>query len=416
MVAAKKETSFNKKASIFIQFVLLSLMLISLPSIEAPKNIFLVFFVSVAAFYQIKTTDINSIGKWDYIFLAFILSALLSSFFAGLGPGSEWGGFRVVLTYIMTGWIISRSPFTKKQIAYLFMITILSTLPALFWGLTEYLYLHTKMDLKLHSVGHVNHSAIYLTIIFGSTVGLGISLWNNLKQTQKALFLALSGILYASLILSRSRAAVGVGFILAVLLVMLLSKNTRSIIYSLSFLAIATLFAFLLNAEVIQKQIGLEKNHNFLADRDLVWNVPIEASRFYPILGIGMDNWKKIKLEDLKKSVEKRDETFKEDNYILKVGHAHNLYLQTLLEKGILGALILFIFMFGWLEQLRSSFYINKTDNQARYLWAGSFSAWIVTFGIGSVNSTLHHENGILACVLLGLHLSYLHNLKNKIG
>ena len=187
MAAVKKETSFNKKTFILIQFLLLSLMLISLPSIEAPKNIFLVFFVSVAAFYQIKTTGINSIGKWDYIFLAFILSALLSSIFAGLAPGGEWGGFQVVLTYIMTGWLISRSPFTKKQIAYLYIITILSTLPALFWGLTEYLYLHTEIDLKLHSVGHVNHSAIYLTIIFGSAIGFGVSLWGNLNNIQKGL-------------------------------------------------------------------------------------------------------------------------------------------------------------------------------------------------------------------------------------
>ena len=125
-----------------------------------------------------------------------------------------------------------------------------------------------------------------------------------------------------------------------------------------------------------------------------------------------MDNWKKIKLEDLKKSVEKRSETFNEDHYILKVGHAHNLYLQTLLEKGILGVFALFVFMFGWLEQLRKSFYESKNDNQASYLWAGSFSAWIVIFGIGFVNSTLHHENAILACVLLGLHLSYLNNKK----
>ena len=72
--------------------------------------------------------------------------------------------------------------------------------------------------------------------------------------------------------------------------------------------------------------------------------------------------------------------------------------------------------MFGWVVQLRSNFYITKTDNQARYLWAGSFSAWIVTFGIGFVNSTLHHEHGILACVLLGLHLAYMDNIKNKIG
>ena len=54
MVAAKKETSLNKKVFILIHFLLLSLMLISLPSIEAPKNIFLVFLSQLQHFIKSK--------------------------------------------------------------------------------------------------------------------------------------------------------------------------------------------------------------------------------------------------------------------------------------------------------------------------------------------------------------------------
>ena len=41
-------------------------------------------------------------------------------------------------------------------------------------------------------------------------------------------------------------------------------------------------------------------------------------------------------------------------------------------------------------------------------LWGGSFSAFVVTFGSGLVNSTLHHEHALLAFIFLSLHLIYL--------
>ena len=39
-------------------------------------------------------------------------------------------------------------------------------------------------------------------------------------------------------------------------------------------------------------------------------------------------------------------------------------------------------------------------------LWGGAASAWFVTAAAGTVNTTLHHEHGILAVLLLGLWLS----------
>jgi hypothetical protein len=41
-------------------------------------------------------------------------------------------------------------------------------------------------------------------------------------------------------------------------------------------------------------------------------------------------------------------------------------------------------------------------------LWGCSASAWFVTTAVGLVNTTLHHEHGMLAVILLGLWLSRL--------
>ena len=46
------------------------------------------------------------------------------------------------------------------------------------------------------------------------------------------------------------------------------------------------------------------------------------------------------------------------------------------------------------------------------YLWGASLSAWIVTCGVGVVNSTFHHEHAILAFLFLGLHLSLISKIK----
>ena len=69
---------------------------------------------------------------------------------------------------------------------------------------------------------------------------------------------------------------------------------------------------------------------------------------------------------------------------------------------------MLLLLVFAWLRQLVKTFALTRNDATAAYLWAGSFSAWLVTFGVGTVNTTLHHEHGILAFLFLGLYLSYV--------
>lgn len=394
-----------------LELALLGLMVLALPSLEAPKNIFLVFYVVVALFRQISNHSF-SWQCWDWLFLAILTSGLLSAIFAGFPHGDQWKGFGVMVTVISVGWLISRSTFSSKELFWLFTIVILSTIPPLVWGFCQYYVLHTKHALELHSVGAVNGSAIYLTMIFGATLGACLSVWSSSNKLERAVLVSLSFLFYISLIIGRSRGAFGISFLLAAILILCLTKHYKWKLFGLVILVAPALIAFFLHTGIVEKQKLNEKNNNILSNRIEIWNVSLEASRLYPLFGIGLGNWKLITPNDIQKSVEKRHKIYNPNDYYFSerpphFGHSHNVYLTALLERGVIGFCVLIGFMWMWGAQLARSFSLTRHNAQAGYLWAGSLSAWFAIFGIGITDTTFYHENGILACFLLGLHIVY---------
>ncbi len=403
----------TKNILAILDLVMLSLMIVSLPSVEGPKNIFLVFYLVTRLLTEFLTFKQKQFhwSYWDSMFLTIVVTALLSTIFAGMPHLEEWKGYKVLLTAILTGWFLSRARYTQENYQFLFKLIVLSTLPPLIWGLYEYLVIHSREFLEIHSVGHVNHSAIYLVMIFGATLGWFLSRLNInkdilQKKFQTILLGMLSLLFFISLIIGQSRGAFGIGVILGLSLIILLGKNKK-----IRWIGIATIIGIILitvflKTNIVQKQITNTENNNVLAFRDRVWNVSLEASRFSPLLGIGMSNWHFISLDQLKQSVESRGETFNSDNYYFP-GHSHNFYLTALVERGIVGLIVTFIFMLTWVMSLIKTFGRAKRSTEETLLWAGSFSAWVATFGIGLVNTTFHHEHALLACLLLGLYVSY---------
>jgi O-antigen ligase len=390
-------------------------MVLSLPSLEAPKNIFLVLFVIVAILRQVKTTSLRVWGSWDWMFLALIASAFLSTVFAGLSPGDEWKGFRVLLTFIGVGWLISRSGYSSKELSLVFWTLVFSTLPPLFWALWQRLIIYSMETLELHSVGHANHSAIYLTMIFAASLGASLSLWRSASFPRKIILIFLPILFYLSLIIGQSRAAFGVGTLIGVFLSFLITRDKKEMMSVLGI--ILTLFVIIIssNAPIVKKQVDNQKNHDVLAGRGVIWNVTIEAARLYPFFGIGIDNRAVVTKDEIKNSVESRHEIFDEKLYDFHFKHSHNFYLTNIAEHGLVGAAVTLFFIFMWFWYLVKTFYLTKLSTQAAYLWAGSMGAWMTTFGVGFVNTTFHHEQGILACLFLGLHLTFLNTYKYKI-
>lgn len=386
-------------------------MIVSLPSLEAPKNIFLVSYLItrvISELIQYKQ-GIKQWKSWDFLFLTIIFTAFLSTIFAGFSGLEEWKGYKVFLAALLTGWLISRTHYTQNQYRIIFLLIILATIPPLIWGLYEYLIIHSRESLEIHSVGHVNHSAIYLTMVFGATLGWFISQFdfkkNEASPWQSILIGVMSFIFYITLIIGQSRGAFGIATLLS-LCILFLANNMKVKIVAIITILLVNTSSIFLESNIVQKQISNQKNNNVLSDREKVWNVSIEASRFSPILGIGMSNWHFINLSQIKKSVEARGETFNADIYVFP-GHSHNLYLTALVERGIVGLIVTLFFMFYWLYDLIKTFKWSKKLSISYMLWTGSFSAWLATFGIGGVNTTFHHEHGILACLFLGIYLSY---------
>jgi O-antigen ligase len=90
----------------------------------------------------------------------------------------------------------------------------------------------------------------------------------------------------------------------------------------------------------------------------------------------------------------------------LEFAHGHSLFLNALAERGLVGlaALLAWLGALGWsLVRERPAV---AADDHIWLVWGAAASAWIVTVGVGLVNTTLHHEHGILAALLLGMWLS----------
>jgi len=412
-LASIKKIYFKNKLK-FLELAFLSLFLAFLPSLEAPKNIFLAGYLITALYRQSQLTP-TKWSIWDWVFLSLIVSSFLSALFPFVAGGSEWKGFRGMLLWITFGWTLFRSDYNTKEKKYLFIFAILMTIPPLVWGLTESLVLYTKGALQLHSVGNVNHSAIYLVMINGASLALLSSQLQAPKTKYIFINILLFILLLSAVIISDSRAAFGVLFLIAFAIVLLSKLTTKIKKISVALLTIYLInIVFIMPAPVIKKQIISQNNHDVMASRDKVWKVALEIARLNPLFGIGGGNYSYINYNQIKASAESRGRAFNAEDFAFKNTHPHNIYLSNLVDRGILGLITFLSFMFIWLITLIKSYIKFNQDSKAMLFIMGSFSSWTTIFGIGFVNTTFHHENALLALFFLSLHLNYLRQ-KNQL-
>lgn len=389
------------------EFLLLALLIFAVPAFEAPKNLLWLAYVATWLVNRYSRRDFGGRwDAWDSLIAIWLASGYLVAVFSGL-HGGEWVGANDMLRYLSLLWLIKRSGYRPEQLMLLPLLAALGTLPPLAYGLWRVFVTHETAVLQLNSVGHVNHSAIYLAIACGAAFAATAAWWGRLSLVRRIAGIALVLLLVSAVLISASRSAIAALLLLMLILAAAWLRRSRKLAVALLVIPLSLGgIAYLAKVEVVEKQERNVQAKNVLAFRNGIWHAALDTWRHAPLLGIGINNYRQIDLEKLKTWQEAGGRSFNAADYYM-APHAHSLYFNSLAERGAIGLAALLAALGYWLYSMLR-FAPDRAGTDAEWaLWGGAMSAWVISVVVGLVNTTLHHEHAILSVLLLGAWLAY---------
>jgi O-antigen ligase len=388
------------------EFLWLIALAFFLPLFEVPKHICLFGFALTWLINRERANDWGgSWDRWDSLIAAWIASAYLVAAFAGV-QHDEWRGATDVLKYGAVLWLLKRSRYDERALLWILGTVIAATLVTLAWSYWSVYVTKAKAFLELNSVGHVNHSAIYLGIVFGAALSVALAYWEKLGVAGKAALGIVVAALLASVFVTESRAAVGATVFFVFALVAALGVGRRINVWKglmIASLAVAITLASL--PGVLDKAVDRTEKGIPLSYRDNIWSNALVEWRQFPLFGVGMGNFGRVSLDQLREWNKSQDWNIRPTAEGVN-SHAHSLYLTALAERGLVGLGVLFAVLLAW------GFALGRGLPAARdpldwALFGAALAAWFVTVTVGIANTTLHDEHGILSALLFGLWLGH---------
>ena len=378
-----------------------------LPSLEAPKNLFILFFIFSWALIAIR--DKNWGGNWrliDTIFCLWIVADIAVGLNAIFYHDLPANGSKDILKFVLFGWVISRSGFDSKQIFFLVISTLIFSVIPLIES-----YTNSKHYIELHSVGHVNHTAIYLLISYILSLTFLVLNFRNLINSVRIILTIISFILALVVIDTNSRAASGILVIFSVLVLIYLIFNykKRSVTIGALLFALCTISLVIINPPtVIDKFIN---GTHLIGDspRQKIRNHAYYTFRTSPILGVGFGNYVHFGHDDIKDLVMKEKGEYVKDSF-LPASHPHNVFYTYLVSGGVV---MFSIFIIFWLYFSKLIYQVYKSSTEKWLAFSGLGIA-MVTLAIGWVNTTFAHEHALISMFVIGLVISEYRKLDSK--
>ena len=403
MLAELKKVRFPVETGLLLAFC------IFLPLVEFWKGAALLAYVLVWLVNRLRSRSLGGNWQsWDTVIMIWIAAAYLAAAFAGLGGGA-WAKTGDVAAHTLLLWLVMRAGYSERELRWVLGALVVSTVLGLVYG-------HWRLwsgagksgALQLHSVGHVNHTAIYLAMMLGVCASWLFARWQGWHRNRRAAAMAVTMFVFVSLLVTESRGAIGVGIMLVLLLALGWWPRWRAPLAA-SAVAAAVVASLLIGfgAGVVKKQVDLAAAENVLSFRDGIWRMGLAAWEKYPWFGVGKDNYAQITHERVRSWRAEAGKDYDASRYA-RFPHGHSLYVNTLAERGVVGFAALAVLLLAWLTALVRHRPRPGESDFAWLAWGGAASAWIVTAGVGAVNTTFHHEHGLLAALLLGLWLSTL--------
>ncbi len=391
------------------EFALLLALIFFIPLFEVPKNLLLVAFAIVWASNRYRDGwSAHGGGRWDgwdTLFVVWIVSAYVVAAFAGLRK-NEWHGVNDLWRYVSLVWMLKRSGYESRQWRMIYAGVAVSTAVATLWGIAALAVPHKYAGIELHSVGHVNHSATYVAISIGAVLSGLVAYWPRLQPRLRVAGVAALLVFAVAIVLAGSRAASLASLVIIVVIGALWSSRSKAVLLVM----VMALGLFTISIQTFDKdmqrknELARASANPMLNERYPLWHQAYAAWRANPWFGVGLDNFDGIDADTVKRWVEERGDTYDAPAYAGS-SHAHSLYLTTLAERGIVGLGVVLTVLVGWGVSLLRD-WPRKRDLPLHWMvWGGAASALIATVAIGVVNTTLHHEHGLLAMLLLGTWL-----------
>ena len=375
----------------------LIIVLFTLPVTEGLKQISLILFVLVGIYICVKEKKQFKFDVINTSLFIFVLATFISCLVNVISPSRVLDPLRCMLFFFVARTVGTEKINFKFMFYALFAGFIVAFIPACVKKFTSN---DPMAFFELKSIGHVNHSAIFMLLVF--CVAL-MSMADFKKLYEKYISITVAGICVLGIMIAGSRATMYL-LPVAVFSILLYQFFYKQVNLKTSFVLIILFSVISISYTYISVNITQDGRIYSQLTKGITGSetrYPIFASAFYtwlehPFFGIGSGEFKII---DITK--------YFPGNVEVNVSHAHNTFLTFLTEKGIIALLAYLVFQLS----LFIKFIKNFRQNSIVFL-----ALLILVFQnvISLVNTTFHHENALLMLLFWGLALSYIEQKDNS--
>jgi len=403
----KFQVVYSRQASLF-EAAFISLTFVCLPTFEAPKNVFSILFLLT---WLVQALRSRSLGKycglnWPIWGLAALL--WVAPFFSEYGETitSMNSAPRWTLLALFAV-LAARLNYTRPQLMMIWLALLLGGGGAVlesFWVWHG----NGKEYPEFRSVGHVNHSAMYVLVVLGSGLAAII--------TRQKMLLLMGGVTTALMLSYLPPAKSGVALIatIAVLVsyVALLIKprfGWKPLVFGILVMFVASVSAAaLFGGGLWEEFLYRLSSSNPTNGRLQYLQIALEVFDRHPLFGTGWFSFAEATSADVL-----REEISMSGN-VVDFGyaghpHGHNLWTTMLVERGLLGVVLittLLVLYFGtFLPIALSREQLDPVDRGA------AVGALLVAVGFmvaGLGNTTMMNEHGHAGMAFIAVAYGYL--------
>ena len=404
---------FRDRPATGFETVVIGLILFSLPSFEGPKNIFgfvlLVSFIAIGLWK--RTFGRPLLFEWPIWGLVIVLYiASFTSEFRDMMDMPEqamrWTQLGVVAV------IVGRLSFDRTRILLLCAAFLAGGIYAVldaYWVWS----LNGKVHPEMRSVGQVNHSAMYVTVMLGA--GLGMLLTRHRLMTALAALTVVAGLTFVPF--SRSIVTGLSTVLLALVFLLLVAITTGGIrprhVLGASVLVLMAAAAALFLPQLqplIQEFSELISAGNVFSFRDKIFFTALEIYDRHFWFGSGLQSYEFATSIDIVRSeVEASGRSWSSfEDWYFPTNHGHNLWITILVERGVVGvALLLSYFVLAFVCFLQAVRKMWIDDDLGKALAVGSILILLGFILSGLGNTTMQNEHGQAGLMLIALSGTY---------